>query len=454
MSGSNDGEFSDLIARLAGPGHRAAAAYPAPGDHRQPAHVVYGGAQLFSAGIAAKLGAAARRAAETHAPDPASFAHALGLGGDAEFHHVVHRRVLDKLRRAPVEDYRVDFEDGYGPRPDDEEDRDARRVGGAMAEGLAAGSLPGAVGIRIRPLGPATAARALRTLDLLLGALAGATGGALPPGFAVTLPKVDAAEQVSALAAALDRIERRERIAAGTTRIEIMVETPRALVAADGRVALPALVAAGAGRVRGAHVGPFDYTASLGIAPAHQDGRHPACDFARGLMQASLAGTGVWLADGPTATLPVGPHRDPPDGAPLALTQLDENRAAVHRAWRRHHEDVRASLRLGFPQGWDLHPAQLVSRWAAVFAFHLEGRGDAARRLRAFLGNAARATLAGTAFDDAASGRALVGFFARGLACGAFDDGDAQAAGVPAAALRSGSLEDALVAARATGAGA
>uniref|UniRef100_A0A832I0H0 Phosphoenolpyruvate kinase n=1 Tax=Eiseniibacteriota bacterium TaxID=2212470 RepID=A0A832I0H0_UNCEI len=448
-----DAAFRDVLARLDASGARGAAAYSPARPARQPVHVVYGGAHLFRADVAARLGEAARRALETYAPEPASFAHALGLPGDEAFHRAVFERTVARLEREPVEDYRVDFEDGFGPRPDAEEDAAAARVAEELARGLAAGSLPAACGVRVRALRPATAARALRTLDAVVGGAAAAAGGRLPDGFAVTLPKVERPAEVEALAAALDRIEARAGLARGTVAVELMLETPRALLDDAGRVALPALVAAGGGRVRGVHLGPFDLTAALGVPPAHQGAGHPACELARGLAQVALAGTGVALADGPTMLLPVGPHRAPPGAGPLGLTALDENRAAVHRGWRAHAADVRAALARGIPQGWDLHPAQLVSRHATVIAFHREELPAAAARLRAFVAGAARAVRTGATFDDAATGAALAAFFARGLACGALDDADAAATGLPAAALRAGTLEALLAAAGAAAPG-
>ena len=80
-------------------------------------------------------------------------------------------RVLDKLKREPVEDFRIDFEDGYGNRPDDEEDGHAESAASEVAQGLAAGTLPPFIGIRIKPLSNELHARSLRTLDIFVTAL-------------------------------------------------------------------------------------------------------------------------------------------------------------------------------------------------------------------------------------------------------------------------------------------
>ncbi len=162
-----------------------------------------------------------------------------------------------------------------------------------------------------------------------------------------------------------------------------MVETPQSIFGSDGRVALPDLVRAGRGRCVGAHFGTYDYTAALGIAAAYQSMAHPACDFARHVMQVSLAGTGVALSDGSTNVLPVG------------------DRAAVHAAWRLHYRDVRRSLENGFYQGWDLHPAQLATRFAANFGFFLEGKRAALERLRAALEKGRGRRVAPAVLDDA-----------------------------------------------------
>ena len=449
----NEPELESIHARLAEAGRRVAAAYPGERPDRQPVHTVYGGAHVFTADVAAKLAAAARLAFEESAPDPGTFAAALGIGGDAALHRLVYARVAARLANDPVEDYRVDYEDGYGHRPDADEDGHAVTGAEQMARGLAAGALPPGIGIRIKPLAGALRGRALRTLDLFLTTLARDAGGRLPPNFVVTLPKITDPAQVTALADALALLESRLGLAPGAVPIELMVETPQSVFAADGTVALPALVAAGRGRVRGAHFGTYDYTAGLGITARFQEPLHPACDFARAVMQVSLAGTGVTLSDGATTVMPVGPHRAAPGGPPLTPAQLADNRAAVHRAWRVHYADVRAALRQGFYQGWDLHPAQLPSRYAAVFAFFLESRVEAAARLRAFVDRAAQATRLGTIFDDAATGQGLLNFFLRGLGCGALGGDEVAATGLTLPELHTRSFAAILDGRRARAAG-
>jgi len=397
----------------------AAERFPGERPARQPVHTVYGGAHLFKADAAQKLGAIALRALQDYAPDASALADALGF--DRDLAARIHPRLVAKLTREPVEDFRIDFEDGFGARPDDEEDRFALAAADEVAAGAAARTLPAGIGIRIKPLNQELKRRSLRTFDLFLTRLVERTRSSLPPNFVVTLPKITAPEQVGALASACDAFEYWRELTPGTLEFELMIETPQSVFAADGSVALPRLVAEGRGRIVTAHFGTYDYTAACGITAAHQHMRHPACDFAKHVMQVALAGTGIRLSDGATNILPVAPHR----GNSLTPSQRDENMQAVHRAWRLHADHVRHSLVTGFYQGWDLHPAQLVSRYAAVYAFFLEGLEEASDRLKNFVRKAAQATLAGEVFDDAATGQGLVNYFLRAMNCGAITEAEA-----------------------------
>lgn len=379
---------------------------------RQPVHVVYGGAHLFRRDVCRRLGDLAQRAINQYAPDAAALALALGI--DAAFADRVYARVVEKLRREPVEDYRLDFEDGFGPRPDAEEDATAESSAREMAAARDEGLLPAFIGIRIKPLNEESQVRGLRTLEIFLNML-----GRLPENFMVTLPKVGKPEEVERL------------LEAGAPRIEIMIETPQALFA------LRQIVEAARGRCVAAHFGAYDYTAALGIAASYQNLNHPACDFARSMMQARLAGTGVAISDGATNILPIPIHR----GEPLTDAQQAENRAAMHRAWKLHFGHVRRSLENGFYQSWDLHPAQLVSRFAAVYSFYLEGLDAASERLRHFVSQAAQATQVRGVFDDAATGHGLLNYFRRALDCGAITEVEArERTGLSADQLRSGSF--------------
>lgn len=384
---------------------RVAELFPGDSPARQPIHVVYGGAHLFKADSAQKLGTVALRTLQEHAPDAATFAGALGL--DRAQADRIYVRVIEKLTAEPVEDLRIDFEDGFGIRSEQEEDAFALRAADELADGLARATLPPSIGIRVKPLNAEHKRRSLRTFDLLLSRLIDRTDGRLPANFVVTLPKITAPDQVAAMASACEAFEYWRELTAGLLRIDVMVETPQSVFAADGTIALPRFVAAGRGRVAAAHFGPYDYTAACGITAAHQDMRHPVCDHARRVMQIALAGTGVWLSDGPTTVLPIG------------------SRDAVHRAWRLHAENIRHALVNGFYQGWDLHPAQLPSRYAAVYAFFLEGLGPASERLKNFVAKAAQATRVGEVFDDAATGQGLLNYFLRAMNCGALTEREA-----------------------------
>ncbi len=396
---------------------------PGESDRRQPVHTVYGGAHLFKADTAERLGTLAMRAFEEYAPTPADLAEAIGLPEGLA--SIIHGRVAEKLRREAVEDFRADFEDGYGNRPDAEEDGHSEAAAREVAAGMSAGSLPPFIGIRIKPFTEELRERSLRTLDLFLTTLTKETGGRLPASFVVTLPKVTFPEQVSALADLFDLLEPALGLAADSLRLEIMIETPQAILNERGESNLPLLVEAARGRCVAAHFGTYDYTASCNITAEHQSMMHPVCDFAKHMMQVAYAGTGLWLSDGATNVLPVPPHRAAKDGPPLTPAQIEENRTVVHRAWRLHAEHVRHSLVGGFYQGWDLHPAQLVTRYAALYAFFLEGLDAASDRLRNFVQKAAQATLVGEVFDDAATGQGLLNYFLRAINCGAITEEEA-----------------------------
>jgi len=416
------------LARLRAANKAFATRYPGDRAERQPVHTVYGGAHLFKADTARKLGDTALRSLSDYAPDAAAFARAIGLADSLAAS--VHARVVEKLKREPVEDFRIDFEDGYGNRPDAEEDGHAEAAALEVAKGMSGGTLPPFIGIRIKPLTEELHARSLRTLDLFVTALAAQARRKLPDNFVVTLPKVTIPGHVAALADILTALESRARLPEGALKIELMIETPQSILN------LPSLAEAARGRCTGAHFGTYDYTAGCGITAACQTMTHPACDFAKHMMKVSFAGTPIMLSDGATNVMPVPVHR----GASLTPPQLDENRAAVHRAWRLHYEHVRHSLLNAFYQGWDLHPAQLPTRYAAVYGFFLESAELAGERLRNFVSKAAQATLSGAIFDDAATGQGLLNFFLRGMSSGAITEQEATSAGVTVEEFRGRSF--------------
>jgi citrate lyase beta subunit len=437
--------------------------YPGELASRQPLHTVYGGAQLFKAETTRRLGELALQSMAHYGRDPFEFAAGVGFveagrlssadlpalrrdferdapaslraNAEAWLAFTVYDRVRAKLAREPVEDFRIDFEDGFGARPDAEEDEAARAAAGQVARGMEEGILPPFIGIRVKSLGEEWKQRAARTLEIFLDTLLAATGGRLPPNFVVTLPKVTVAEQPATLVRLFEILEKRHRLAQGSLRMELMIEVTQALLGPDGRSPLPAFLAACEKRCIGAHLGTYDFTASCNITAAQQTMAHPMCDLAKGLMILAYAGTGVFLSDGATNVMPVGPHK----GSQLSPAEAEQNRAVVHAAWQLSHRHIRHSLEGGFYQGWDLHPAQLPVRYAACFAFFLEGFAPAAERLRNFIDKAAQATLVGDVFDDAATGQGLLNYFSRALNCGAIDVNDLAPTGLTSdeIALRS-----------------
>ncbi|MEU5386623.1 DUF6986 family protein [Kitasatospora cineracea] len=369
--------------------------YPGESGSRQPVHTVYVPADVFGADTVREWGAQALAAFDEHAGTPGRLAEALGVADDALLADV-HARVRAKLEREPIEDLRIDFEDGYGPRPDAEEDAEAVRAARLVAAAVADGSAPPYVGIRIKCLEAPVRARGIRTLELFLGTLL-AEGG-LPDGLVLTLPKVTYAAQVTALVRLLEDFERRAGLPAGRIGFEIQIETTQAILGPDGRATVALMIGAAEGRATGLHYGTFDYSAACGVSAAHQSMDHPAADHAKAVMQAAAAGTGVRLSDGSTNVVPAGTAEQ------------------VHAAWRLHHGLVRRSLARAYYQGWDMHPAHLPTRYAAVYAFYREGLAAACARLAAYV-----AKSGGDVMDEPATARALSGYVLRGLDCGAVD---------------------------------
>ncbi|MGZ3703850.1 MAG: DUF6986 family protein, partial [Bdellovibrionota bacterium] len=388
---------------------------PGESPARQPVHTVYGGAHLFKANTAARIGELALANLKTYAPNAHTFADALGI--DKALAPTVYERVTEKLTREALEDFRIDFEDGYGVRPDAEEDATAVTAANEVALGMKQGSLPPYIGIRIKTLSEELKTRGLRTTDIFLTTLLAQTGRKLPANFVVTLPKITHPSHVKALVETFIAIEKANKLKAGTLKMEFMIETPQSVFDAEGKCALPEFVANAKGRCVAAHFGTYDYTASLNITADHQVMDHPSCDFARHVMKVNLASTGIWLSDGATNVMPVGVHKNPANPKEEA-----ENRASVHAAWKLSFGHIQHSLRHAYYQGWDLHPAQLPVRYAALYTFFLKGLKPASARLKNFIDQAAKATLVGDIFDDAATGQGLLNYFLRAMNCGAITE--------------------------------
>src|SRR5688500_16865067 len=153
--------LAELDRRLAPVDAARLAAYPGERSTRQPVHTCYVPADAVVPGLAAAWGQAALAALDEHGlPD---------LGLDPALMEQVLPRVRAKLATEPVEDLRVDAEDGYRGAPDAEDD-DVLRAAAALAADRSAGSAPPSVGIRAKSLEAPTRRRGVRSLDLFLGA--------------------------------------------------------------------------------------------------------------------------------------------------------------------------------------------------------------------------------------------------------------------------------------------
>ncbi|KOG89174.1 aldolase, partial [Streptomyces varsoviensis] len=305
----------ELDASLAAVDADLARRYPGDPGTRQPVHTVYVPADAYAADTVRTWGERALAALDEHAPDAASLAAVLGIPDDLA--EPVHTRVRAKLEREPVEDLRVDFEDGYGPRTGADEDADAARAAELTAAACQDGTAPPYIGIRMKSMEAAVRDRGIRTLDIFLTGLMDA--GGLPAGLVLTLPKTSRPEQVAAMARLAEEFERARGLAPGRIGFEIQIETTQAILGADGTATVARMIDAAGGRATALHYGTYDYSAACGIGAAHQSLDHPAADHAKAVMQAAAAGTGVRLSDGSTNVLPVGPAR------------------RVHDAWRLHH---------------------------------------------------------------------------------------------------------------------
>jgi citrate lyase beta subunit len=407
MAGGLDGAFLDeLDQRLADADRALAEQFPGDPGTRQPVHTVYVPADRFGTDTAAEWGRTALSALDADGADVDTLADVFGTPADVVAE--VLPRVRRKLEREPVEDLRVDFEDGYGSHPDDIEDAAAMSAATALAASVRDGTVPPFVGIRFKNLEAPTRRRGLRTLGLLVSGLTDRLDGQLPAGFVVTLPKVTSVDQVAAMVAVSERLESAVGLPVGRLRFEIQVETPQSVLGPDGAATIARMVHLAGARCFGLHYGTYDYSAALGVAAAYQSMEHPVADHAKAVMQLAAAGTGVRLSDGSTNVLPVG------------------DRAAVHAGWRLHARLVNRSLERGFYQGWDMHPAQLPTRYLATYAFFRRGLPAAVDRLVAYLAKSESAVL-----DEPATAQALAGFIVRGLDCGAVDPDEVTNRGGP-----------------------
>ncbi|MFE3189959.1 DUF6986 family protein [Nocardia sp. NPDC059240] len=357
-----------------------------PGDRPgQPIHTAYVSGADASVDTPREWGSAALELAESQRDL------LVALAGED-----VVARTLETLRERPIQDLRFDFEDGYGTRDDETEDAAALNAGAVLK------ALPAEVrsrGIRTKGLTTLEWARAIRTLEKVLEG-----AGGVPEGFVFTVPKIRHVEQADLTVQVCEAIEQAHGLPAGALKFELQIESPQAIIAADGSSPVSQLIQRSAGRATGLHYGTYDYSAALGIAPKFQSLEHPVADHAKAVMQAAAATTGVWVCDGSTQVLPIGTD--------------EEVRAAVSR----HFRLVTRSLERGYYQGWDMGAGHLVTRWLATFAFFREGLGVAAPRIGRYLDRQG-----GAVMDEPATAQALATVVLRGLECGAFDPADVTA---------------------------
>jgi citrate lyase beta subunit/ASC-1-like (ASCH) protein len=439
--------------------------YPGDKPDRQAVHTVYGGANLFKSDTCIKMGEVALKSLQTYAPDFVALAKVLKMEGyeklpgeekkieklvkklgrmyeeERKQHpswlpYTVYNKIIDKLKTEAVEDFRIDFEDGFGNRPDEEEDATAIHAANELAMGMNEKTIAPFIGIRIKPFTEDLKNRGVRTLDIFLTTLLEKTVGKLPENFIVMLPKVTIPEQVTTMVRFMEIIEKKNNLAPHTLKMETMVEATQIIMDDEGRNPLLKIIRAGEGRLIAAHFGTYDYTASCGITAKYQTMAHPVCDFAHHMTKVALGGTGIFLSDGATNVMPVAPHR----GDDLTAKQLKENRQSVHNAWQIGYHHTMHSLINGLYQGWDLNPAQLPMRYAATYNFFLSSITDATHRLKSFVDRAAISTLTGDIFDDAATGQGLLNFFLKAMNCGAITEEEATATGLTIDEIRSRSF--------------
>ncbi len=439
--------------------------YPGDKPDRQAVHTVYGGANLFKSDTCIKMGEIALKNLKTYAPDFTALARVLNFKGygdlpksekkikkltkkldnmtEAErkqepgwLAYSIYNKIVQKLKTEAVEDFRIDFEDGFGNRPDEEEDTTAENAANELAIGIQNKTISPFIGIRIKPFTEDLKYRGVRTLDIFLSTLLQKTNGQLADNFIVMLPKVVIPEQVITLVRLFEIIEQKNNLQPGTLKMETMVEATQIIMDEDGRNPLMKIIKAGEGRLIAAHFGTYDYTASCGITAKYQTMDHPVCDFAHHMTKVALGGTGIFLSDGATNVMPVAPHR----GEQLSKTQEKENRDSVHNAWQTGYKHTMHSLINGFYQGWDLNPAQLPMRYAATYNFFLSSYDDAVFRLKSFVDRAAISTLTGDIFDDAATGQGLLNFFLKAMNCGTITEEEALVTGLTLDEIRSRSF--------------
>ena len=384
--------FDKADATLAHADNLLATKYRGDFGGRQPIHTCYVPADKLTATTPAQWGAIALQTIEEHTPTAKVLATAVGAdtGGIEE----IFDRIKAKLKAEPIEDLRIDFEDGYGRRGDDAEERD-------LAAALVAFKdiKTPFIGIRMKALEAVMRNRGLKTLDQFTAGII--SNGKYPENCVITLPKVTFPEQVDVMVSALEVIEKAHGLTAGTIRFEIQIETTQAIMDQNGSVTAAQYIDRAKGRLSAFHYGTYDYSAAAGISSAYQSLDHPAADYAKNVLQVVTAGTTVRISDGSTNILPIG------------------TTAEVHAAMHNHYRLVRRSLERGIYQGWDLHGSQLPTRITANWIFYRDGLAAASLRLRNYLSSATSGTM-----DEPATALTLARYFLRGLDCGAIESSE------------------------------
>jgi citrate lyase beta subunit len=307
----------------------------------------------------------------------------------------LHTLLKACISRQFLEDYRIDFEDGYGVHEPTEELAQAERSAKVLAQVLASApsleALPN-VGIRLKPFSGGQAAHSVRLLGHFFETLQANVSLEKLPSFWVTLPKCRMAAEGVKLAQLLESLEVALGLASNTFGMELMFETLEGIQALGNRDFvqhwLPEVADGCCQRPTALVLGTFDTCAEWGIASRNQGHQHPLMDYVR--LQALGWGNqiGAQVVDSITRTVP----QLSMDGEPLAV----------------HGRHVAHSLALGVSAGWDIHPLQVLARHAVRLAMVFSGLSAALERLERFLTARTHASRVGAGFDDLATVRGLV----------------------------------------------
>lgn len=433
---SLEDEIKNLLSGLTTGNNRISEIYPGDNINRQPVHTLYGGAHLFNAGTLKKMNELALNAFTQNVKNDTELSEIFGWTDDAKLYNEIYNKVFDKLKREAVEDFRIDFEDGLGIVSESEEFEIAEFTSKEYYKSLKDNISSPFFGIRVKSISEETKYRAVKTMNVFLNTFLRLNDGFIPENFVITLPKVTSAHQVSVFTEILECFEKYFNLTEGSLKFEIMLETSQAIFDPQGNVNLLNLINTSDKRCISVHLGLYDLTSSCNISPGYQTFDHPLCDFVRNIMKLSLSGTGVNLSDGATIIIPAAIHK----GSSLSMEQIMENKKSFISAWKINYGNVYHSLKHGFYQGWDLHPAQIPARYAAVYKFFRDGYKEVSRRLQNFIDKAAKATLTGVVFDDAATGQGMLNFLLRAYNCDAIDESDVNKTGLTVNQIKSKSF--------------